>query len=145
MKADSHWLYYALGSALFAGATAILAKVGVAQINSNLATFLRTVVVLLFAGAIVTARSEWTGVGNVPAKSMTFLALSGLATGASWLCFYRALQLAPASQVVPIDKLSVVIAVVLGIVLLGETLTWKLALGATLITAGGLLIAWDQR
>ena len=135
------WLSFALGSALFAGLTAILGKVGVTGINSNLATFIRTCVILIFTAAIVSARGEWSAPSGESARGWLFLGLSGLATGASWLCYYRALQLAPASRVAPIDKLSVVIAISLGVTLLGEPLGWKLMLGGVLIVTGASLIA----
>jgi transporter family protein len=135
------WLAFALGSALFAGLTAILGKVGVAGMNSNLATFIRTCVILVFTACILIARSEWATPTQTSTRSWTFLVLSGLATGASWLCYYRALQLAPASRVAPIDKLSVVIAIVLGVAFLGEPLGWKLVLGGALIVAGTAVIA----
>jgi transporter family protein len=141
MKDSQSWLLFALGSAFFAGLTAILGKIGVAGINSNLATLIRTVVILLFAAAIVAARGEWHGLSAVTAKTAGFLVLSGLATGCSWLLYFRALQLAPASKVAPIDKLSVVIAIALGIVLLGEPLSPKLIAGGLLIVAGTVLIA----
>ena len=141
MKEDRVWLLFALGSAFFAGLTAILGKVGVSGVNSNLATLIRTVVILGFAGALVAARGEWDGIGNVGARSWTFLVLSGLATGASWLCYYRALQLAPASKVAPIDKLSVVVAIILGLLVLKEPMSLKLLLGGGLIVAGTLVIA----
>ena len=141
MKESHGWLLFALGSAFFAGLTAILGKVGVSGVNSNLATVIRTVVILAFAGALVAARGEWDGIGSVGIKSWVFLVLSGLATGASWLCYYRALQLAPASRVAPIDKLSVVIAIVLGLLVLKEPLSLKLAIGGGLIVAGTLVIA----
>ncbi len=141
MKEDRVWLLFALGSAFFAGLTAILGKVGVSGVNSNLATLIRTVVILGFAGALVAARGEWGGIGNVGARSWTFLVLSGLATGASWLCYYRALQLAPASKVAPIDKLSVVVAIILGLLVLKEPMSLKLLLGGGLIVAGTLVIA----
>jgi bacterial/archaeal transporter family protein len=141
MKTDSTWLAFALGSALFGGATAILAKVGVAGIDSNLATFYRTLVVLVFAALVVSLRGDWASLGSVSARSLTFLTLSGLATAASWLCYYRALQLAPASRVAPIDKLSVVVAVSLGVLLLGEPMSARLAIGAVLIVMGTLVIA----
>jgi transporter family protein len=141
MKTDSTWLAFALGSALFGGATAILAKIGVAGIDSNLATFYRTLVVLVFAALVVSLRGDWSSLGAVSARSLTFLTLSGLATGASWLCYYRALQLAPASRVAPIDKLSVVVAVSLGVLLLGEPLSARLVVGAVLIVIGTLVIA----
>jgi transporter family protein len=135
------WLAFALGSALFAGLTAILGKVGVAGINSNLATYIRTCVILVFTAGILSARSEWATPTQTSTRSWTFLILSGVATGASWLCYYRALQLAPASRVAPIDKLSVVIAIVSGVAFLGEPLGWKLMLGGALIVAGTLVIA----
>jgi len=141
MLRQNLWLAFALGSAVFAGLTAILGKVGVAGMNSNLATFIRTCVILVFTACILTSRSEWAAPSQTSTRSWTFLVLSGLATGASWLCYYRALQLAPASRVAPIDKLSVVIAIVLGVAFLGEPLGWKLLLGGGLIVAGTVVIA----
>ncbi len=141
MKDSQSWLLFALASAFFAGLTAILGKIGVAGINSNLATLIRTIVILLLAAAIVSVRGEWNGLATVSAKTLGFLVLSGLATGCSWLFYFRALQLAPASKVAPIDKLSVVIAIVLGIALLGEPLRPKLIAGGLLIVAGTVLIA----
>ena len=135
------WLPYALGSAFFAGLTAILGKIGVAGINSNLATLIRTVVILFVTAAIVTARSEWAAPRAIAARPALFLVLSGVATGLSWLCYYRALQLAPASLVAPIDKLSVAFAIALGVTVLGEPLTWQVAIGGLLIIAGALVIA----
>jgi len=136
VKTESTWLLFALGSAFFAGATAILAKVGVAGIDSNLATFYRTCVVLVFAGLLVTVRGGWTGLESVATRTWVFLGLSGLATAASWLCYFRALQLAPASRVAPIDKLSVVIAIVLGVLVLGEPVNARFVIGASLVIAG---------
>ncbi len=141
MKTESAWLLFALGSAVFGGATAILAKVGVAGIDSNLATFYRTLVVLVFAGLIVSARGDWSGIGTVSMRSWVFLALSGMATAASWLCYYRALQLAPASRVAPIDKLSVVVAIALGVLVLGEPISARFLAGAALVVAGIFVIA----
>jgi len=141
MKALAPWLLFSLGSAFFAGLTAILGKLGVAGLNSNLATLIRTVVIMFVTAGIVSLRSEWTMPRDVGLRPLTFLVLSGVATGLSWLCYYRALQLAPASLVAPIDKLSVAFAIVLGVVLLGEPLTWRLALGGTLIVVGALVIA----
>jgi bacterial/archaeal transporter family protein len=135
------WFLFALGSAIFAGLTAVLGKVGVAGMSSNLATFIRTCVILVFTAAIVGVRGEWVASGPSSVKSWLFLVMSGLATGASWLCYYRALQLAPASQVAPIDKLSVVVALVLGVGVLGEPLSWKLLAGGVLICGGAILIA----
>ena len=141
MKQEHTWLAFALCSAFFAGLTAILGKVGVADIGSNLATLIRTAVVLTFAATLVAVRGEWRGLETVDLRSGLFLTLSGLATGGSWLCYYRALQLAPASKVAPIDKLSVVIAIVLGVVVLKEALSAKLILGGLLIVAGTMVIA----
>lgn len=141
MPSNPSWLWFALGSALFAGLTAILGKLGVSGINSNLATLIRTGVILLFTIGLVGARGEWTGLGGAGARTWIFLVLSGLATGASWLCYYRALQLAPASRVAPIDKLSVVVAMAAGLLLLGEPASPKLLLGGGLICAGTILVA----
>ena len=134
-------IWFALGSAFFAGLTAILGKLGVVGINSNLATFIRTIVVLVVAGGIITMRNEWSLPQHIALKPLTFLLLSGIATGLSWLCYYRALQLAPASWVAPIDKLSVVIAIILGVVILGEPLSLKLMMGSILILSGVLVLA----
>jgi len=135
------WLLFALGSAFFAGLTAILAKIGVAGLNSNLATLIRTVVIFVVTALIVTLRGEWQMPREIAARPVMFLVLSGVATGLSWLCYFRALQLAPASLVAPIDKLSVAFAIALGVVVLGEPLTWRVALGGALIVAGALVIA----
>ena len=135
------WVYWALLSALFAGLTAILAKVGVQQVNSNLATAIRTTVVLVFAWAVALA----TGAGGltaVPRRAWLFLVLSGLATGASWLCYFRALQLGEASRVAPIDKLSVVVAMALAALFLHEHLTWQHWLGGGLIVAGTIVLTF---
>ncbi|EHK91449.1 integral membrane protein [Aggregatibacter actinomycetemcomitans RhAA1] len=110
-----NWVWFAIGSAFFAGLTAILGKLGVEGLNSNLATFIRTVVILFVIVAIISMRNEWQLPQHIATKPVIFLVLSGVATGLSWLCYYRALQLAPASWVAPIDKLSVVIAIVLGV------------------------------
>ena len=136
------WRIFALGSALFAALTAIFGKIGVSQLNSDLATLIRTVVILIVTALIIWAKQEWQRPENLPATSIIFLALSGIATGLSWLCYYRALQLGPASRVAPIDKLSVVLVVFFSVVFLGESLTWKLGLGALLITAGAALMAF---
>lgn len=135
------WVYYALGSALFAGATALFGKIGVTGINSNLATFLRTIVVLAFSGGIVLASGEWQNPAKLPGKALIFLGLSALATGASWLCYYRALQLGPASRVAPVDKLGVIFAMILAFVFLGEKADFKTLAGGALIVAGALIIA----
>jgi transporter family protein len=135
------WMPYALASAFFAALTAIFGKMGVATLNSDLATFIRTVVILAVTTAIVSARAEWQKPDSISAYAWFFLVLSGIATGLSWLCYYRALQLGPVSKVAPIDKLSVVFAIVLGVVFFGEKLTWSVALGGLLIAAGSVLIA----
>ena len=135
------WQAFALASALFAALTAIFGKIGVAKLNSDLATFIRTVIILAVTAAFVTARKEWQRPTQLPPAAMVALALSGIATGLSWLCYYRALQLGPASRVAPIDKLSVVIVLILSVGFLGEALTWKVALGTALITAGAVLVA----
>ncbi len=135
------WVYYALGSAFFAGLTAIFGKVGVTGIPSNLATFLRTSVVLIFSGGIVFSFGEWQNPAKLSGKTLTFLVLSALATGASWLCYYRALQLGPASKVAPVDKLGVVFAMVLAFIFLGEKADLKTVTGGLLIIAGALVIA----
>lgn len=134
------WVIYALGSAFFAALTAIFGKIGVTGLNSNLATLIRTLVILAVLASIVAARDEWQKLDLVSARSWIFLVLSGIATGLSWLCYYRALQLGPVSKVAPIDKLSVALAIVLGILFLGEKLTWAVALGGSLILAGSLVI-----
>ncbi len=134
------WFVYALGSAAFAALTSILAKVGIDGVNSNLATALRTVVVLVMAWGMVFLTDAQNGIGAISRKSWVFLILSGLATGASWLCYYKALQIGQASKVVPVDKLSVVITLVLAFVFLHERFTWKSGVGCLLITAGTLLM-----
>lgn len=133
------WQVFALGSAFFAALTAILAKVGVEGINSNLATLIRTLVILVFTAILVGVRHEYS-VAGLTGRTLTFLVLSGLATGLSWLCYYRALQLGQASQVAPVDKLSVALAVLLAVVFLGEKLTLKMILGVVLIVTGTLLM-----
>jgi bacterial/archaeal transporter family protein len=134
------WRGYAALSAIFAAMTAIFGKLGVSEINSDLATFLRTIVILGLGACIVTLRGAWHSPAGLPAKGVMFLALSGLATGLSWICYYRALQSGPASRVAPIDKLSVVFVVVFAAAFLGERLTWKSAVGAILISGGAALM-----
>ena len=129
-------------SAAFAALTAIFAKIGVGDINSDLATLIRTAVVLMAILILVVASGEFQSVGAVPGRTWAFLVLSGLATGASWLCYFRALKLGPASRVAPIDKLSVVLVAVFGVVFLGEKLSAPNWLGVIMIAAGALLIAW---
>lgn len=132
------WAVYAVGSAVFAALTSILAKVGIDGVNSNLATAIRTLVVMAMSWGMVFLTNAQSGLSAISRKSWLFLILSGLATGASWLCYYRALQLGQASKVVPIDKLSVVITLVLAFVFLHEQFTVKSLIGCILITAGTL-------
>jgi len=140
MSPQSNWITYALASALFAALTALFGKLGVVGLNSNLATFIRTVVILAVIGGIVSLRGEWQNPASISGRSWLFLVLSAIATGLSWLCYYRALQLGPVSKVAPLDKLSVALAIVFGIVFLGETLTWPVALGGGLIVAGSIIM-----
>ena len=134
------WLILALLSAIFAALTSILAKIGIEGVNSHLATAVRTVVVVLLAWGMVFLTDAQGGIANISRKSWIFLILSGLATGASWLCYYRALQLGEASKVVPIDKLSVVITLVMAFVFLHEKITTKSVIGCILIGAGTLFM-----
>ena len=136
------WSVFALLSALFAALTSILAKVGIEGVNSNLATAIRTAVVLVTAWGMVFLTDAQGGIGEISRKSWLFLILSGLATGASWLCYYRALQIGEASKVVPVDKLSVVLVAVFGAVLLGERLSLPNWLGVAFIAAGAALVAY---
>lgn len=134
------WFLFALLSAVFAALTSILAKIGIDGVNSNLATAIRTTVVLVMAWGMVFLTGTQSGISGIGRRSWLFLILSGLATGASWLCYYRALQVGEASKVVPIDKMSVVITLILAFVFLHETFTWKSAVGAVLITVGTLVM-----
>lgn len=134
------WFFFALLSAIFAALTSILAKVGIEGVNSHLATAIRTVVVVIMAWVIVFLTNAQNGMVSITRKSWIFLILSGLATGTSWLCYYKALQMGEASKVVPVDKLSVVITLVLAFVFLHETFTAKSLIGAILITAGTLVM-----
>ena len=134
------WFVFALLSAVFAALTSILAKVGIDGVNSNLATAIRTVVVVVMAWGMVFLTNAQSGISDISRKSWLFLILSGLATGASWLCYYRALQIGEASKVVPIDKLSVVITLVLAFVFLHEQFTLRSLIGCILIAAGTLVM-----
>ena len=134
------WLIFALLSAFFAAVTSILAKIGIDSVNSNLATAIRTVVVVIMAWGMVFLTNTQGGISDISKKSWIFLILSGLATGISWLCYYKALQLGEASKVVPIDKLSVVITLILAFVFLHESFTSKSLVGCILIAAGTLLM-----
>ena len=130
------WSIFAILSAIFAALTSILAKVGIEGVNSNLATAVRTIVVVLMAWFMVFITGNQNGIVDINKKSWIFLILSGLATGASWLCYYKALQLGEASKVVPIDKLSIVITIILAFIFLGEQITLKTLIGCCLIVAG---------
>ncbi len=134
------WLLFAILSSVFAALTSILAKVGIEGVNSHLATALRTAVVLVMSWGMVFLTNAQTGIGQISRKSWLFLILSGIATGASWLCYYRALQMGEVSKVAPIDKLSVVITLVLAFVFLHEQFTPKSVIGCVLIGAGTLLM-----
>lgn len=134
------WFVFALLSAVFAALTSVLAKVGIEGVNSNLATALRTCVVLAMAWLMVFITHAQSGIGSIGRKSWVFLILSGLATGASWLCYYKAIQMGSVSKVAPIDKLSVVITLILAVIFLHEDFTVKSAVGAALITAGTVLM-----
>ena len=134
------WLLFAILSSVFAALTSILAKVGIEGVNSNLATAIRTCVVVIMSWGMVFLTNAQTGLGDISRRSWIFLVLSGLATGASWLCYYKALQIGEASKVVPIDKLSVVITMVLAALVLGEQFTAKSIAGCGLIAAGTLLM-----
>jgi len=133
------WLFYAFVSASAAAATAILAKVGVEGVPSSLATALRTCVVIVFAWLVAAQAGELRALGTIPRRSLIFLALSGIGTGVSWLAYFRALQLGPASRVAPIDKMSLPLTVLLAFVFLGEQIRWTVIVGVSLMTIGALL------
>jgi transporter family protein len=135
------WLPWALASAAFAALTAIFAKIGIANINSDLATLIRTAVILCVLAAMVGVTGQWQAPATIPRLTWVFLVLSGLATGASWLCYFRALKLGDAARVAPIDKLSVVLVAVFGVVFLGERLSGLNWAGVALIALGALLVA----
>jgi len=139
---QNYWQIYALGSAFFAGLTAILAKVGVADISSNMATLIRTLVIGLFLGLLITVRAEWTNPFTFNSRNLIFLVLSGLSTGFSWILYFRALQLGNASLVASIDKLSLPFAVILAVIILNEHLRAAQWLGVALMVMGSLLIAF---
>ena len=134
------WMILAILSAVFAALTSILAKVGIEGVPSNLATGIRTIVVVLMAWIMVFITNQQAGLSEISKRSWIFLILSGLATGGSWLCYYKALQMGEASKVVPIDKLSVVLTLILAFVFLHEQFTWKSLVGSILITAGTLIM-----
>ena len=137
------WQFWAVLSAVFAALTAIFAKVGVVNVNSDFATFVRTVIILGVLGLILVATGEWQPIRSVSTRTYLFLALSGLATGGSWICYFRALKLGDAARVAPIDKLSVVLVAVFGVVFLGEGLAFLNWVGVLLIASGAILIAYN--
>ena len=139
---SNSWLFWSLLSALFAGATAILAKVGVTGVDSNLATAIRTTVILVFAWSIAWVTAKPGALATLGSRTWLFLALSGIATGLSWLCYFRALQLGQASQVAPVDKLSVIFVLAFAALFLHEPLTLRSGLGAALIVGGAIVLAW---
>lgn len=137
----SYWQFWAVLSAVFAAMTAIFAKVGIDKINSDFATFIRTIVILFVLGIILFSTNQFQSLNTVSQKSLVFLVLSGIATGGSWICYFRALKLGNASQVAPIDKLSVVLVAVFGVIFLGEKLSAFDWIGISLIASGAVLIA----
>lgn len=142
MTSLTSWQFWAVLSAAFAALTAIFAKIGIENVNSDFATLIRTIVILLVLAGIVLGTGQWQPLGSVAARTYLFLALSGLATGASWLCYFRALQLGDAALVAPIDKLSVVLVALFGVVFLGERLSTLNWLGVSLIAVGAILVAY---
>jgi transporter family protein len=142
MNASDSWQFWAVLSAVFAALTAIFAKVGVETVNSDFATFIRTVVILAVLAAILFATGQFQPLSSISSRTYAFLGLSGLATGASWICYFRALKLGQAAQVAPIDKLSVVLVAVFGVVFLGERLSGTNWLGVGLIAVGAILVAY---
>lgn len=138
------WQAWALLAAVFAALTAVLAKVGVQGVNSDFATFVRTVVVLVALAALLAATGQFQRFGSVPPRSYLFLALSGLATGASWLCYFRALQLGEAARVAPLDKLSVALVAILGVCFLGERLSWRNWVGVCFVALGAVLVGFKR-
>ena len=134
------WWVYAVLSAIFASLTAIFAKIGVTNVNSNLATAIRTIIILIIAWGIVLFRRDYKGLGALSKHNLVFLVISGIATGLSWIFYFKALQLGKVSQVAPVDKLSVALTIVLSVLFLGEALSWKSAIGALLIISGTLVM-----
>jgi bacterial/archaeal transporter family protein len=136
------WQFWALAAAVFAALTAIFAKVGVENVNSDFATFIRTIVILLLLGAILAATGQFQSFNSISSRSYTFLVLSGIATGGSWICYFRALKLGDAARVAPIDKLSVVLVAIFGVIFLGEHLSLPNWAGVVLIAVGAILVAY---
>ncbi|HEY2757278.1 MAG TPA: EamA family transporter [Pseudolabrys sp.] len=143
MSLFSSWQTWAVLSAVFAALTAIFAKVGVENINSDLATFIRTIVVIVALGCLLAATGQFQAPGTISSRSYLFLVLSGLGTGASWLCYFRALKLGEAAKVAPIDKLSVVLVAVFGVLFLGERLSMPNWFGIALVAVGAILVAYS--
>ncbi|HMJ41528.1 MAG TPA: EamA family transporter [Pseudolabrys sp.] len=142
MTAFSSWQFWAVLSAIFAALTAIFAKIGIENINSDFATFIRTIVILVTLAFILLATGQFQNPGSVSGRTYLFLLLSGLATGASWICYFRALKIGEAAKVAPIDKLSVVLVAVFGVIFLGERLSTPNWLGVALIAVGAVLVAY---
>jgi bacterial/archaeal transporter family protein len=142
MTAFSSWQFWALASAAFAALTAIFAKIGIENVNSDFATFIRTIVILMTLALILAATGKFQAPGTISGRTYLFLVLSGLATGGSWICYFRALKVGQASQVAPVDKLSVVLVALFGAVFLGEKLTLPNWLGVALIALGAILVAY---
>ena len=142
MSNTSPWFFWALLSAVFAALTAIFAKIGIQGVDSDLATLVRTAIIIVVLSAFVGFTGKWSNPFNLPPRTWLFLALSGLATGASWICYFRALKLGDAARVAPIDKLSVVLVALFGVIFLGERLTAPNWLGVMLIAAGAVLVAY---
>lgn len=141
MRLLGAWQFWALLSAVFAALTAIFAKVGIERVNSDFATFIRTIVIIAVLAAILTAMREWQPPSSISARAYAFLVLSGLATGASWVCYFRALKLGEAARVAPIDKLSVVLVAIFGVLFLGEKLSRLNVAGVALIAIGAIFVA----
>jgi len=141
MKIFGAWQYWAMLSAVFAALTAIFAKVGIERVNSDFATLLRTIVILVVLSGIVAATGQWQPPHTLARRTVVFLVLSGLATGASWICYFRALKIGEAARVAPIDKLSVVLVAVFGVLFLGERLTLLNTIGVGLIAVGAVMVA----
>jgi len=142
MSALSSWQLWAILSAVFAALTAIFAKVGVENVNSDFATFIRTIVILVTLAFILLATGQFQSLGTISKRTYVFLVLSGLATGASWICYFRALKIGQASQVAPVDKMSVVLVAIFGVIFLGEKLTLPNWIGVALIAVGAVLVAY---
>jgi len=142
MSALSSWQLWAILSAVFAALTAIFAKVGVENVNSDFATFIRTIVILVTLAFILLATGQFQSLGTISKRTYVFLMLSGLATGASWICYFRALKIGQASQVAPVDKMSVVLVAIFGVIFLGEKLTLPNWIGVALIAVGAVLVAY---